>query len=441
MTDMRGLEQSSLCTLTATDLVRRLAARDITPEALLEACLSRIALREPQVCAWAWHDPEAARHQLRGLPVDGAGLPLFGLPVGVKDIIDTRDMPTQYGSRAYAANRPIRDAVVVSRLKAAGAIVMGKTVTTEFAHVHAGPTVNPHNAAHTPGGSSSGSAAAVADFMVPLALGTQTGGSTIRPAAFCGIVGFKPTYGDIALDGVLPLAHTMDTMGIHARTVADVMLLYPILSGRLVPRPAAPGRLRIVWHPGPHADEADDDARQALLAAREILTEGGVEFVDVELPHGDLAAMSRANRLIMAYEASRQHRALFQATPELLGAATCTLIETGLGIDPAQYEQELEGVARCRRVFEQAMQGVDALMTFSAPGQAPVREAGTGASTFNRIWTTIGAPCLTIPAGRGAMDLPVGVQFVSGCGRDQHLLELGLRVEAMLGSMNKRRPV
>ena len=277
--------------------------------------------------------------------------------------------------------------------------------------------------------------------MVPLALGTQTGGSTIRPAAFCGIVGFKPTYGEIVLEGVLPLAHSMDTMGIHARTVADVALLYPVLSGRPLPPFAASGALRISWHPGPHADEADAEMHHALEIAREILAEQGVVFVETQLPHGELAAMSRANRLIMAYEASRQHQEVYRTQPALLGAATRVLIETGLGIDDTQYQQELQAVVRCRQVFEQGLQGVDALLTFSAPGQAPLSEAGTGASTFNRIWTTIGAPCLTIPAGRGALGLPLGVQFVSRRGQDRRLLELGLQVEVLLASMNEKRPV
>ncbi len=433
-------DTSALFERTVTVLTSQIAAGELTHRQLLEAQLARIAEREPLIHAWAWHDAdivraefEASQAVLRGtIPeVVRATLPLAGLAVGVKDIIDTANMPTQYGSAAYRGNQPTADAVVITRLKAAGAVLMGKTVTTEFAHVHAGPTVNPHNFAHTPGGSSSGSAAAVADGMVGFALGSQTGGSTIRPAAFCGVVGFKPTYGRIGLDGVLPLSVSMDTMGLMARCVDDVALLSSVLLGHpahIVPRTHRP---RIGWYPGPHADEATLDSSSRLERAREQLLAQGAEVVSLDLPHGDFAAMSRSNRLIMAYEAARQHEALYHSRADLLGASTVKLIELGLTITDAQFEQELRHVARCRVIFQDAMQGVDALLTFSAPGQAPLVEDGTGASTFNRIWTTFGSPCLTLPAGQGAGGLPIGLQLVANHGQDYALLQLGKSFECI----------
>ena len=425
---------------TVTALTSQIAAGELTHRQLLEAQLARIAEREPLIHAWAWHDAdkvraefEASQAVLRGTIPEAvrATLPLAGLAVGVKDIIDTANMPTQYGSAAYRGNQPAADAAVISRLKAAGAVLMGKTVTTEFAYVHAGPTVNPHNVAHTPGGSSSGSAAAVADGMVGLALGSQTGGSTIRPAAFCGVVGFKPTYGRIGLDGVLPLAVSMDTMGLMARCVDDVTLLSSVLLGhpaRIVPPTHRP---RIGWYPGPHADEATPYSSNRLERAREQLLAQGADIVPLNLPHGDFAAVSRSNRLIMAYEAARQHGALFRSRADSLGASTVKLIELGLTITDAQFDQECRHVARCRVIFQDAMQGVDVLLTFSAPGQAPLVEDGTGASTFNRVWTTLGAPCLTLPAGKGAGGLPIGLQLVANHGQDYALLQLGKRFECI----------
>jgi Asp-tRNA(Asn)/Glu-tRNA(Gln) amidotransferase A subunit family amidase len=431
---------SALSAQTLTALGGPLASGEITHRDILESQLARIAAREPDVQAWAWHDAaqvscdfEAQQEALHRVQADASPrpLPLAGLAIGIKDIIDTAELPTQYGSQAYRQYRPGADAQVIQRLKAAGAIVMGKTVTTEFAHVHAGPTVNPHNFLHTPGGSSSGSAAAVADGMVALALGSQTGGSTIRPAAFCGIVGFKPTYARVDLSGVLPLSASMDTMGLMGRSVADVTLLSSVLLGHPAHVASIAHRPRIAWYPGPNADEADTDSAERLVRAREQLRMQGADLVEIELSHGEFAAVGRSNRIIMAYEASRQHQALYRSHPEQLGSSTIKLIELGLSINPEQYENERKQAARCRLMFHTAMQGVDALLTYSAPGQAPLTAAGTGASTFNRIWTTLGAPCLTLPAGRGNMGLPLGLQFVAAHGNDYGLLQLGDRFEAV----------
>ncbi len=427
MTDL-----SHLYRYTVTELADSVASGSLTAAQILEAQLARIAQRESEVRAWAWHDPRQVRDQLNSLSEVQLRQPLAGVAIGIKDIIDTADMPTAYGSEAYHGWCPTTDAAVIARLKAAGALLMGKTVTTEFAHVHAGPTVNPHNVAHTPGGSSSGSAAAVADGMVALALGSQTGGSTIRPAAFCGVVGFKPTYGRISLEGVMPLSAEMDTMGLMARSVDDITLLAKVLFELFVTPVASATSPILAWYPGPNAKEAEAQSTRLLERARAKLSDHGARFVEIDLPSDVFAQVGLANRLIMAYQAGHHHESLYRSRPEKLGATTRKLIESGLAMHPEQYENQLAIAAKGRALFQQAMQGVDALLTYSAPGTAPLVQEGTGASTFNRIWTTIGAPCLTLPAGKGENGLPLGVQFVASHGRDENLLQLGKQFEALL---------
>lgn len=421
---------SDLYQYTLTELNAQTASGQITSKQVLESQLARIAAREPQVQAWAWHHPEQVRQQFDALTERQRSQPLAGVAIGIKDIIDTAEMPTAYGSKAYVGHRPMQDASVIQKLKSAGAILMGKTVTTEFAHVHAGPTVNPHHFSHTPGGSSSGSAAAVADGMVALALGSQTGGSTIRPAAFCGIVGFKPTYGRIGLEGVMPLSSAMDTMGLMARSVDDIQLLSSVLLGPHSEKTVVRSKPVFACYPGPNADEADQESVRLLARARAQLIDRGAELIEIDLPHADFDAVSRANRLIMAYQASRYHQELYRREPEKLGASTRNLIETGLAMSEDQFNAEIELAARCRTIFQEAMVGIDALLTFSAPGQAPRVEQGTGTSTFNRIWTTIGAPCVTLPAGNGHQGLPLGVQFVASHYQDDALLHLAKQFES-----------
>lgn len=397
---------------------------------ILEEQLARIASREPLVRAWSWHDPQQVRDQFAALPKDTSHLPLAGITVGIKDIFDTSDMPTTYGSAAFANHRPQADATAVAKLRAAGALIMGKTVTTEFAHQHAGPTTNPHSVERTPGGSSSGSAAAVADEMVTMALGSQTGGSTIRPAAFCGIVGFKPTHGKVSLEGVGPLSVTMDTIGLMARSMSDICLLSSVLleNHDAVQAPAAP---RVAWYPSPEAPEADPDALRALERARDILKAAGVQIVDIDLPAKDFLALGQSNRLIMAYDAARSYETVYRNKAADLGASTVMLIETGLLMTDEQFKKELLHVEKCKALFAKAMLGVDAVLTLGAPGQAPLKSTGTGLSTFNRVWTTLGVPCITLPVGRGDAGLPLGAQFVGALGADSKLLALGTKFEAL----------
>lgn len=413
-----------------TETSARIARGELTHEQVLESQLSRIAARESSVHAFKWHDAEYVRAQLAAVKAKSEKLPLAGIAIGIKDIIDTADMPTEYGSAAFVGNQPAKDAAIVSQLKAAGALMMGKTVTTEFASQFAGPTVNPHNFAHTPGGSSSGSAAAVADGMVGLALGTQTAGSTIRPAAYCGIVGFKATRGKISLEGVNPLAPSLDTMGWFGRSVEDVKLLASVLLG---PSPVGEraGLIRLGWYPGPEAQQADADARHALERAKALLHAHGVELVDVELPATDMIALGESNRIIMSYEMSHFYERLYRDKAPL-GDLTVAMIEFGLQISPAQFKAELEHAERCRQMFTQAAKGLDAVLTLASPGEAPLKQNGTGSPMFNRTWTTIGVPCLGLPFGKGEQGLPLGVQLVAVEGQDHQLLALGSKVEALL---------
>lgn len=423
---------NQLCMRTESELRALIDSGELTRQEAVEAQLQRIAERESEVKAWTWHDPAAVRQQLESVSNRSPG-PLSGVTIAVKDLIDTVDMPTEYGSAAYRGHQPVADAGVVTVLKAAGALMMGKTVTTEFAHSHAGATVNPHNLLHTPGGSSSGSAAAVADGMATMALGTQTGGSVIRPAAYCGVVGFKPTIGRITLAGVMPLSFSMDTLGVMARSVADVQLLSDVLLGQPAAVLAPASRIHLAYYPGPDIAGAEQEALLALEKARAVLLDQGVEFVPIDLPADDFAALGRANRSLMAYEAARQHQALYRTRAQALGETTRILIEEGLKLSEEHYLQALRHQVYCRHLFTQQMQHIDAVVTLSAPGQAPLYRDGTGASTFNRTWTTIGAPCLTLPAGKGSKGLPLGVQFVGKMGQDHALLSLGQKFEGIFG--------
>lgn len=431
MSTIPSADPHALYAQTVTETSARIARGEVTHAQVLESQLGRIAAREPSVHAFKWHDADHVRAQLAAVSARSEKLPLAGVAIGIKDIIDTADMPTEYGSAAFVGNRPAKDAAIVTQLKAAGAVMMGKTVTTEFASQFAGATVNPHNFAHTPGGSSSGSAAAVADGMVGLALGTQTAGSTIRPAAYCGIVGFKATRGKISLEGVNPLAPTLDTMGWFGRSVDDVKLLASVLLGASKEAEKT-GTMRLGWYPGPEAAQADADAVQTLERAKAVLRAHGIELVDAEvLPAKDMIALGESNRMIMSYEMSRFYEKLYRNKAPL-GDLTVAMIEFGLQITEAQFNAQREHAERCRQMFTQAAKGLDAVLTLASPGEAPLTQNGTGSPMFNRTWTTIGVPCLGLPFGKGDQGLPLAVQLVAVEGQDHQLLDLGGKIEALL---------
>ncbi len=420
---------------TATRALDRLADGTCTVGALVEACLARIEAREPVVGAWEHIDPEKVWARVRILKEGSQGGPLRGIPVGIKDLFDTADLPTGYGSPIYRGHRPAWDASCVALLRSAGAVVLGKTVTTEFAVYHPGKTANPHDPAHTPGGSSSGSAAAVADGMVPLALGSQTAGSVIRPASFCGVVGYKPTFGWVARAGAKPLSDSLDTVGWFSRSVADAALLASVLCGRpalagpvLPDGPPRIGTCRT--HEWPLAGPA---TVAALGEASERLAESGAARDLVELPD-TFRGLAEAQAVIMAYEAARSLAFEHRCHGEQLSPKLREIVDAGNACPPERYDDAQAQARACRASLDGVFGPRDALLVPSAPGEAPRGLSCTGDPVFNRIWTLLGVPCVNLPGLSGPLGLPVGVQLVGRPGQDERLLAAARWAEVRLGS-------
>jgi Asp-tRNA(Asn)/Glu-tRNA(Gln) amidotransferase A subunit family amidase len=406
----------------------------MTAEAAVCACLERIAEREAAVGAWTTLDPERALAEARTRDAATTRGPLQGLPVGIKDIMDTGDMPTEYGSAIYRGHRPASDAACVAVLRKAGAVVLGKTVTTEFAALHPGKTRNPHNPAHTPGGSSSGSAAAVADRMVPLAFGTQTAGSVIRPAAFCGVVGYKPSFGTIARAGVKSLSDSLDTVGIMARDVADAAFFAAVLSGRPALRlddEIAPPRIAFYRTPEwPHAEAA---AIAVLEHAAARLAAAGAPTSEVTAPP-EHTGLVEAQKIVMDYETARSLAFEHAMRPHDLSANLRERIAVGLDHSGETYDAARRDIARARAALPALFGDFDVLLVPAAPGEAPKGLDHTGDPIFSRSWTILHLPCVTIPAGRGPAGLPVGVQLVGRAGDDAWTLRAAAFLERILGA-------
>ena len=409
--------------LSAAEAARRIARGELTSEALVASCLERIAAREQAVQAWAWLDADLALRQARALDREPARRPLHGVPVGIKDIFDTADMPTEYNSPIYRGHRPKWDAACVALLRRGGCVVLGKTVTTEFAHVHPGKTRNPHNPAHTPGGSSSGSAAAVADHMVPLALGTQTGGSVIRPAAFCGAVGCKPSFNTINRAGLKFAAESLDTIGVFARSAEDAALGLHVLSGRALPdfKQTGARKPRVGLCRTPRWRDADAETHAAIERAAAQLAKAGARVADFELPEGG-AALFEEHGKIMNYESARALAWEYLNHPDKISAALRPRIEEGWQISREAYDAARSLARDCRRRLADRMADYDFLITPSAPGEAPATLETTGSSVFNRVWTLLGVPCVTLPFGTGPHKVPLGVQLVGPFDGDSALL-------------------
>jgi Asp-tRNA(Asn)/Glu-tRNA(Gln) amidotransferase A subunit family amidase len=407
--------------LTAREAAKRLAAREITAEDLARACLARIEERESTVGAWIHLDPDAVLAQARRLdsgPVLGA---LHGLPIGVKDIIDTIDMPTCYGSAVYPGHRPAADAACVALARAAGALILGKTVSTEFAWFHPGKTANPRDPRCTPGGSSSGSAAAVADAMVPLAFGTQTAGSIVRPASYCGVVGYKPSYATLPRAGIKPLAESLDTLGVMARTPGDAALLVGVLSGRdLLPSPRgqAPAIALCRTHEWP---AAQPETAAALEHAAKNAARAGAKVKELELPR-EFAGLLQAQIDLMNYEA---YRALASDRVHKLAGLSDTLkklLDAAGKVDVVRYDEARALAATCRAMLGDVFADADVILAPSAQGEAPRGLAATGDPVFCRIWTLLGVPVMNIPCSQGPNGLPVGVQIIGRIGDDARAL-------------------
>ena len=414
---------SELYTLTATEASQRIARHEITSEALVRSCLMRIHDREPDVRAWTHLDEEGALRAARAADAVPARHPLHGIPFGVKDIIDTADLPTGYGSGLFDGHRPTEDATCVRSMKAAGAVLLGKTVATEFAMFHPGPTRNPHNLNYTPGGSSSGSAAAVSDHMVPLAFGTQTAGSLIRPASFCGICGFKPTWGVVDTTGVMPLVHSFDTLGFCASSFDDISLFFDAVRG--VPQspsvedlvqPPRVGFFRVLERS--HAEPASTQAVEA--AAQQLESFGArVEEVELSLPLSDILA---AHSTMLHVGVARSLTTVYESHPKCLSDGLCQLVEAGLSCSPSDYRRAVDLAESCRRDVDRALGAHDVLLCPSASGEPPAGLGSTGDPTFQRVWTLLHVPCVTVPGATGSQGLPVGVQLVARQHDDLNLL-------------------
>ena len=407
---------------SAAEAARLIESRELTAEALAAACFERIAERDDAVRAWAFIHEKQALAAARELDRAPRRSRLHGVPFGIKDIIDTEDLPTEYNSPIYRGHRPRADAACVALLRRAGCLILGKTVTTEFANNHPSMTRNPHDPAHTPGGSSSGSAAAVADRMVPLALGTQTGGSVIRPAAYCGAFAVKPSFGSINRQGTKFVAESLDTIGIFSRSAEDLALALEVLSGRAVPEFASfAGKPRIGLCRTPRWQDADALSQANLEQAAGALSKAGATVSDFELPPGSEALFDR-HGIIMGYESARALAWEYENHPGEISTTLKPRLDEGWQVTRADYDAVRETARQCRRALAGRMRDVDFLLTPSAPSEAPRSHASTGDPVFNRAWTLLGVPCVTVPHGKGAHGLPLGIQVVGAFDGDSALL-------------------
>jgi Asp-tRNA(Asn)/Glu-tRNA(Gln) amidotransferase A subunit family amidase len=420
--------------ISAAAITRRITAGETTAEAVVEACLERIASREPSVHAFANLDPALARRHARELDRAPWRGPLHGVPIGVKDVLDTADLPTEMGSPIYRGYQPSADSAVVALARAAGAIILGKTVTAEFAGMAPGPTANPHNPAHTPGGSSSGSGAAVADFMVPVSLGTQTGGSILRPASYCGIIGYKPTFGAFNRAGLKLAAESLDTIGLLARSLDDVELLTAVLLGR---QPASPQLLDSAPRVGLCRtslwDQAQPETVAAIDAAIKTLDAAGARIRDVTLPDSFAGLRVAARESINCYERSKSLASEWHSQRELLSDRMQRCIRQGLEIRYEDYIAAVRLGETCRAQLGNVFDGLDVLLTPCTNGEAPVGLAHTGDPAFQAIWTILHVPAMSLPTHRGPMGLPVGIQLIAPRYKDEQLFACARWIWRRLG--------
>jgi Asp-tRNA(Asn)/Glu-tRNA(Gln) amidotransferase A subunit family amidase len=426
---------SDLTHLTAVDAAKRIESGSLTAEALARAYLDRIAEREATVGAWQYLDPKQALAAAQALDRGPRRGPLHGIPIGVKDIMDTGDMPTGYGSKAYEGFRPGSDAACVALARAAGGLVLGKTVTTEFAAGAPGKTRNPHNAAHTPGGSSSGSAAGVADRMIPLGFGTQTAGSIIRPASFCGVVGYKPSFGTIALAGTKALAESFDTIGGFGTSVADVALFVATLADRPSLMPGEPHpKPRIGFFRTAQWAKAEPACQRTLETTAQTLSRAGA-LVSDRAAFAPLDGIIDVHLTHMNYEMARNLAWERTRHWDLLAPRSTETLTTAIRITAEEYDSARRSTFEARTRVAELFDDFDALLVPAAPGEAPAHLDMTGDPLFNRTWTLLHLPCVTVPAGRGDSGLPIGVQLVGRLGDDARLLAVARFAEQALGPL------
>jgi Asp-tRNA(Asn)/Glu-tRNA(Gln) amidotransferase A subunit family amidase len=413
----------NLTDLSAREAADTIESGETSAQELAQAYLDRICTREGEIGAFEYLDPDYVIEQARRLDNGPRLGPLHGVPIGIKDTYDTFDMPTTYGSPIYEGNRPGADASVVALCRAAGAVIVGKTVTTEFAYWRPGKTRNPSNPDHTPGGSSSGSAAAVADHMLPLAFGSQTAASIIRPAAFCGVYGYKVTRGGFDTRGLSPLAPTLDSPGLFTRSLGDIHLLRSVLVNddpNPIPRPND-SMLRVGLVRTVHWDEADAATRDIVEDSASRLADNGAVVTEPEMPDG-FQNLAEIQNTIMAFEIARGFTSEYANHREKLSETFREIVETGLSTSYEDYVSAIALANRCRAKLTCVFEGIDVILAPSTVGEAPAGIDATGDPLFSRMWTLMHMPSLHLPLGRGANGLPVGVQVMGWHHADNRLV-------------------
>jgi Asp-tRNA(Asn)/Glu-tRNA(Gln) amidotransferase A subunit family amidase len=409
--------------LFATEAAQLIAAGKLSSVELTRAYLDRIEVRNPLVRAWCAIDEDLALSAAAEADASPPRSPLHGVPFGVKDVIDTADLPTEYGSPIHAGRKPAKDASCVAKMRSAGAVHLGKLVTTEFAMYSPNGTRHPHNLERTPGGSSSGTAAAVADRQVPLAFGNQTAGSLVRPAAFCGVFGLKPTHGIVETDGILPLQPYFDTLGYMARSVDDLRAFFGIVSGLTGPadweEPRAP---RIGLFRTYQWEHAEPETRFVLETVAQSLAANGCDVREFDLPQ-DYAGLIEVHRAVLYRGISRSLAADYERAGEQMSEILQSIIEEGRALDEEAFEARFATADRMRNMINDDFGDFDALICPSAPGEAPFG-LGTGSPVFQVTWTLLGVPCINLPLGTGPNGMPVGVQLVGRRHDDVRLLAL-----------------
>ena len=429
--------------LSVTEAANKIASGEITSEALVRDCLLRIEAREPDIGAWKYIDPDYALEQARALDNTPRKGLLHGIPVGIKDNLDTHDMPTEYGTSIYPGFRPDKDTATVAALRAAGAVILGKTITSEFAGPYPGSTLNPYDSSRTPGVSSMGSAAGVADYMIPLANGTQTGGSVIRPAALCGIYGYKGSFNHLDGSGIRHIKPSIDTLGHFARSLGDLELMRCALTGTefevLTPETTFRPRIGICrtdqWH------AASLETINMIDICHTVLTDVGVRITEIGLPAPFTKVMEKAFddirmwELFIAHEEEIKHH-LHEFSPWLQG-----VVKHAEQYTDQTYTEALEEAEGVRSILRVIFESVDVLITPGALGEAPTNLKGMPVNNFNNLWTLMYVPCVNLPAFTGPNNLPVGLQIVGPQDQDKRTLEVALWVDQMIAKHFGAYPV
>lgn len=424
--------------LSATEAAQKIREGWLTSVELVQSCLERIEQTNGQLKAWSHLDKEYALKQaqdlddnrMRGRPMGS----LHGVPVGLKDIIDTKDQPTERGTLIFKNRTPDTDATIVNRLREEGAVILGKTVTTELAFMHAADTSNPHNVAHSPGGSSSGSAAAVAGFHVPLAIGTQTNGSVIRPASFCGVYGFKPSRGIVSRNGLLQTSNSLDQVGVFGRTLEDVALLSDAIGcydsqdeksyTRHRPHMLEGARKEVeiepelAWFDLPFSDRLSQDSKEAF---EEVISALGERVTRIEAPE-TFTGLVDTQRIIHEYEICQHQSDVFDNHWDKISSTLKPIIERGRKIPKDEYEHALDVMGQTESFLAEFFLDYDAILTPSSTGEAPLINEGTGDPIFCTLWTLAGLPCVNLPLMVGSNGLPIGIQLVGSYEFDDRLL-------------------